>query len=183
MISSPKTVPLLLGFDRQRWERRKAELRIRLKKELSIQDQTARSRQQIEAENLSYWTSGSMSFLRREYADEAERARARWHTASVRRPSENSHTSTASKCDMSEGKDSGAAKCDINDDVIASKRGHEASLLKLSESHATNTLTKCDMSESQDSWGPECNPNIDEIPSLPDLREVVQIGSARCRTL
>jgi hypothetical protein len=68
---------LLLGFDWTRWERRKAELRARLVKEHAASSCTVKSRQQIEAENASYWTSGGMSYLRLKYADEAEFARQR----------------------------------------------------------------------------------------------------------
>jgi hypothetical protein len=67
----------LLGYNRERWERRKAEFRARLAKEHAAPKETVKTRQQIEAENVSYWTDGGRSYLRRKYALEAEQARER----------------------------------------------------------------------------------------------------------
>jgi hypothetical protein len=108
-----KQGPLLLGFNRQRWERRKAELRARLAKEHAAPAFTVKSRGQIEAENLSYWISGGMRFLRRKYADEAEAAPRKGETKTpLNSPIGGLPTVTIPKCDTSEGKDSQTLKCD-----------------------------------------------------------------------
>src|SRR5262245_39485546 len=108
------TIPLL-GFDRERWERRKAEWRTRRTKDLAVSPRTVKSWNQIEAENLDYWT-GDQSPLRAKFAEEAEKAHQRWNKvaaslkrleASTRRPLEGPHSRISPKCDMSEGHDSG----------------------------------------------------------------------------
>jgi hypothetical protein len=65
-------------------EARKRELRARLAKERLAPAWTVKSREQIEAENLSYWTCGGMSFLRRKYVEEAEKARQKRETKAAR---------------------------------------------------------------------------------------------------
>jgi hypothetical protein len=137
--------PLLLGFDRERWERRKAELRARLVRELSGSAVTVRSREQVEAENISYWTSRGMSHLRQKFANEAEAARVEWvrrdpdgpngrdpkykeiREAELKRrreekkpnsPIEASRPVTVSKCDTPEGKDSGPPSGPPNCDIV-----------------------------------------------------------------
>jgi hypothetical protein len=111
------TVPLL-GFDRPRWERRKAELRIRLAKQLASSPHTLKNREQIESENLVYWTSGGMNYLRRKFMIEAEQARGRWAKLDPQGPNGVARRRIIPKCDTSEGEDSGTLKCDIKEGQI-----------------------------------------------------------------
>jgi hypothetical protein len=74
------TVPLI-GFDR--WERRKAQLRAELGKAHATPIRTVKTRGQLEAENVSYWACGGMSFLRRQFAHEAQAARQLWGSPAV----------------------------------------------------------------------------------------------------
>jgi hypothetical protein len=101
----------LLGYNRERWERRKAEFRARLAKEHAAPKEAVKTRQQIEAENVSYWTCGGMSFWRRKYAEEAEEARERWAQLDPNGPNGATRSRRAAKCNTSEGKDSGPLKC------------------------------------------------------------------------
>jgi hypothetical protein len=163
------TARLLLGFDRQRRERRKAELRARLAKEFAMRTQTVQSREQIEAENLIYWTCGGISYLRRKYMIKAEQSREQWAKLDPQGPHGVRHK-------RSEAKDSGGPKCEVpdrkdpmsgaKDDVFDAKNtgancdlndGAEAPPQKPSQNSYTDTVAKCDMSEGKDTWGPKCD--------------------------
>jgi hypothetical protein len=109
--SDGKANPLLLGFDRQRWEHRKAELRTRLAKRLAVRTETVKSGEQFEAEHCRYSTCGGTSYLRRKFMLEAEAARRRSEQTPVKRPNNASPLAAEPKCDMSEGKDSTPLKC------------------------------------------------------------------------
>ena len=101
------------------WEHRKNQLRARLAKEMSGPKQTIKSREQLEAEAVAYWTPdqsdrpSGMSDLRYKYMLEAEQARERWAELDPKGPNSASRRRMVPKCDMSEGKDTILPKCDI----------------------------------------------------------------------
>jgi len=105
--------PALLGFAQRRWERRRTKLRVRLAKEFTVPTRSIKNREQIETENLAYWSCGRLSLLRAKFAEEAEKARQRWHEASPNRPLEGYRASKELSVTCGEGKDSGTVNCDI----------------------------------------------------------------------
>src|SRR5215831_17792119 len=74
--------------------------------------QTVKSREQIEAENVTYWTDGGMSYLRQKYMVEAEQARERWAKLDPQGPNGVARRRTIPKCDRPEGNVSQLTKCD-----------------------------------------------------------------------
>ena len=71
-------VLLFLGFDRVRWERRKAELRTRWEAERRAPTQTVTTGAAVERTDAQYWRDKQFSALRKKYMQEAEEARVRY---------------------------------------------------------------------------------------------------------
>jgi len=153
-------------------ERRKTELRARLKKELAGPTQTVKDRVRIESKNLSYWTSGGMSFLRRKFMIEAEEARERWAKLDPQGPNGARARRTVAKCDTPEGKDNGTTKCDIPtegkdsrtpkcDIPTGSGTGEserdKASVRRSLEGPRSVSIPECDSPEGKDSQLTKCD--------------------------
>jgi hypothetical protein len=110
----------LLGFDRERWKRRRAELRARLAEGLTVVPRTVKSQEQLEAENVSYWTPdksdrpNGVSDLRWKFTLEAEEARRRWHRVPARRPVEGLGPAEELSVTCPRVKTAESLKCDID---------------------------------------------------------------------